>query len=372
MRRLSLLLIAAGVLAGCGARPGAGGPGPAGYVYVIDGHGARGAAALHAVNAAAGRSVRSLDRGAPDAAVAPDGRTLYLWSGRKLEVWDTTAWTRTREIPVAVHAWVKLLPQGSVLALSPDGRYLHGVVYHPDMDRSPGGMGRLGIQTVDLQAGRAVGVVEVPPCFGWLLAARDRVYHLCGGGPLQVVDPAAGRVVQSASVGPVTYRHGVAYGGGGGPYAGFAGMALLPGGTQLALVDRRGQVQVLDAATLAPRATASLNLGERVIPHGRAVASPDGRRLYVPVGAATTCPGGCFEEKDHFADEVRVYDTATWAQAAAWPQPEPFLTLAAAPDGRTLYIVSPATRTGRRLDAATGQEQSRFPVPGANPAWLVL
>lgn len=346
------------------------------YLAVIDDRGDRPGGQVHIVDTVEQQLAESLIRPAPDGVFLPDGETLLLGSALGLERLAVGSWKASQVIKTAPHGRSKLFPSVTRYALNPDGKRLHLVVYHPEMKEQ--GQGRLAVQTVDLSEGKALpDVIEVPPCAGRLLASGpDRLYHICLAGPMTELDLRSGEAVRTVSVGPISYQDGVAYGGGGGPYSGFAAEFLRGEGKseRVVIVTARGAVLEVAPGRESADAVADLAFPKgQVIPHRQAALSPDGKWLYVGIGPDDRCNPGCSGDLDTAfqAEEVRVYDTATWELARGFKVKAPFLGIAVSPDGEALITVSPAERTIDFMNPMTGEVTKTIRNVGKHPSLVI-
>ncbi len=115
--------------------------------------------------------------------------------------------------------------------------------------------------------------------------------------------------------------------------------------------------------TLAPR----LSPSHRVLQVGGSRRSPNGAKAFV------SCASKDLTTTTLTADEVHVFDTASsWTREAIIRTPVPLSDLVLSADGRTLFGISPATRTLLTIDPANGQVEKRVDEIGVQPRLLAI
>jgi len=271
-------------------------------------------------------------------AISPDGSRVFASSTGRLDIIDTAS--------NAVVATAKAPPYPTGVAVTPDGRRVlldnvdttrlvvvdtaTGAVQQPInliVDIHPGGFGRLAvtadglrayvtnqpkqyIAVADLVAGNAVeSDLDMRPSDVALSPDGRTLYvagckEFCTTGTLQLVDTASGRLQRSFNVGPSPYRLALSPDGRrayttnlGGPslsvvdlVAGTplvtlpvgvepSGLAVSPDGTRVYVVNsQQGTITVVDATRNVVAGTVALPRQPREI-----VVAPNGRRVYVSI-----------------------------------------------------------------------------------------
>jgi hypothetical protein len=368
VRRAWLVVVGLALLVGCGRPAPAAQGGESGlgataaargkagpFVAVVDARGDQPGGRVHVVDVSSRKLVASIKREAPDGLFDPATGDLLVGTARGLERFRAGEWKVTGEpLPTAFHGWWKLLPEAPQYALNPDGRRLHFVAYHPD-GPGPGGMGRLAVQTVDLQAGKVEGHIDIPPKGGRLVvptADRGYLVHLDGSVTELLLDAGATGDTVAAAVGRRVA--GEFWQG---------GRLLLVGSVGLVSAVQDGSAtEVADLAFPA----------ETAIPHRQVALSPNGAWLYVGVAEVARCETGCASDElvgARQADTVRVYRTESWELVAQYPVSHPFVGMAAV--GAQLVLVSATDRTVAFVHPGTGKELALIKEVGRQPSLIL-
>ena len=115
--------------------------------------------------------------------------------------------------------------------------------------------------------------------------------------------------------------------------------------------------------TLAPR----LSPSHRVLQVGGSRRSPNGAKAFV------SCASKDLVTTTLTADEIHVFATASsWTREAIIRTPVPLSDLVLSADGRTLFGISPATRTLLAIDPANGRVEKRVDEIGVQPRLLTI
>lgn len=234
----------------------------------------------------------------PDAIFSPDGTRLYV-AGDELSAHDasTGAEIWRVEYQYRLH-WTIDTTAPSTLAISPDGSRLYIASYDQERGTSPDANTIPHfIQTFDTANGENLGETEAirGGCTVPIHPSPDgeRLHSPCDGnysvyalpsGTLQ--PPPPDRAVISASA-----QHD----------------------DELYLVTSTGRVQIVDMSDVAIVSEATLPIEGQVSPN-LAVLANDGARLYIGVSISS---------EGWWADQVLVFDTATWQQVAQLSLEEP-------------------------------------------------
>ena len=319
----------------------------------------------------------------PDFTLSPDGSRLFVISSQPPSETDTLAVidplsTNVLDTQVVSHRMQYIARPGQTsMVVSADGRWLYIA-----KDRWTPGDDQKGIPQRDEYAvamydtqRRSFAKEDIPvseDCHGMQLVPSSIGLHvLCssgnevysypltpsGLGPPQVVAlPRNPRQVFDGS--PTTVNTTVVH-----PH--IAGAVAPPDGKTLTVVTSYMRVIQIDAVTDRIARVEQVRDDRWAMPSG-IPSSPDGARIYVPVGPLSQLNRG------PGVNEILVLDAGTLGQAATIHTTGPFWSLTISKDGRYLYAVDPHTQTLYVIDAASGREVHKIAGLGAGPSRVAV
>jgi hypothetical protein len=341
----------------------------AGWLYVLDTQNQDGNTHVLLVDPSNGRVVRKIPIGAEaDAALAPDGRYLYVASKyanreqhsveSRLEIYDSTGSLIAKVAnPDQVGATVPWYP--TRMAMSPSGNWLYMVKMHF------AGFNDQYLTAFDTRTRQfSSGRVSLIGCKSAVLlpAPEDRKLEVvCNGSAIiRVVtlgDSEASSKADAISVEPtqpgrsmnwhLAYLH---------PFTEQVGVITANGASYL-VNKHLGKAEALSPAQVRPAGSPVRTLGTQ-----RGLLSGDGSTVYF--GDQTTAlpySAAC--------DQIVSAESATLTRRQTVKTPLPFFSFALSSDGKTAYAVSPEKSTMTVMDLESGKPLRQFQV-GQTPTMV--
>jgi hypothetical protein len=299
----------------------------------------------------------------PDFVLSPDGSRLYVASGEReageLSVIDTSR-GEIRHIPfpdrILYRPWYAGLPPFYGMAASTDGRVLRILgqrVLSPEKVEYQ-------IRTFDTQSGHFLPeAIQLGDCgFGGFVAsstARQFDFLCPTTNTVHFVRLNADYQEASNNSMQLPWPKWC------GPAQGF----MLPGGSKLAIIRSDGAIYTTDTATQKLGATpVTGDCREQLVFPIQWPRSPDGAKIYVGYGGRAT-------NNMSTAQELRVFDTATWRQIGVHRPSVPFWSAVISKDGEIIYAIVPERHSVLVIDAVTGREKRAISV-GKTPAVALI
>ena len=352
-----------------------------GWLYVLDPEVGEGKSVVWLVDPGEGVKGRLEAGDSPFFALSPDGTRLYVSSRppgppesgvNSYELWaiDTASGDLLQQVKLS-NRLNYTLPGPGGLAVSPDGRYVY--VAKSRTDRP--GVHQQTIQTFDTIRKRFLPEeAGLPGCGYPIIVPVSGAWQLvvkCSSRGARYVNLAAdGSVKQSQFVevpiafSSVTRGRRVVQR----PVAQICPSAVV---RKLGLIMDNGEIFEAEIGDSPPRIIPTLALPLRHshgVLHTRvAPRSPDGSKVFVG------CASKDLIATSLTADEIHVFDTTnSWTRKATIRTPIPFSDLVLSAEGRTLYGISPQTRTLMIIDPATGYVEKSVGEIGVKPRFLAV
>jgi DNA-binding beta-propeller fold protein YncE len=299
----------------------------------------------------------------PDFALSPDGSRLYVASGEReageLSVIDTSG-GEVHHIPfpdrILYKPWYAGLPPFYSMTISTDGRALRILgprVLSPEKIEAQ-------VRTFDTRIGRfAPEAIQLGDCgfggfvpsstarqFDFLCPATNAVHFVRLNADYQEASKISMQLPWPKWCDP-------------------AEAFSLPGGSKLAIIRNDGAIFEVDTATQKLASTpVTGDCRERLVFPIQWPRSPDGANIYLGYGGAAT-------NNMSTAQELRVFDTATWQQLRGFRASIPFWSAVISKDGKTIYALVPEGHGVLVIDAVTGREKRAISV-GKTPALALI
>jgi DNA-binding beta-propeller fold protein YncE len=340
-----------------------------GWIYLLDGNDMGDTSQVLLVNPAQGSVVGVIQAGyAPDMALSPDGKRLYVVSGAPgvISVVDTETGSILQQFPAGDRQVQLLSPAVPSMTVSPNGRWLAVM----QMTGGSSATANYSVAVFDtLNNNVLAGQTPVDACgIGLLVWMSDRkafvhclsinnvsVLALNGAGQASAAPlvplPEARRPGGEAGV-PLPRHVGVAY------------IAFLPDGENAVFFTPFGEVSEVNLSTqrISTKVAAKT---DSWIPFRDWPQSSDGKKIYIGTGVLASRSSG-------EPGEINVFDTAAGQYTGAIRTSVPFWSLVLSKDDRYLYAVSRSTRKVLILDTLTNKEIGVIENVGARPALAIV
>lgn len=339
-----------------------------GWIYLLDGNDMRDTSQVLVVNPAQRSVVGVIQAGyAPDMALSPNGKRLYVASGAPgvISAVDTETGSIIQQFPAGDRQVQLVSPAVPSLTVSPNGRWLAVM-------EMTGGSPATVTYTVaifdTLNKNVFVGQTSVDACgVGRLVWVSDNkaFVHCPSINNLSVLtlngagQPSAAPVVRLPEARrpggeppvPLPRHVGVAY------------VAFLPDGENAVFFTPFGEVSEVHLSThrVFTKIAAKTDCW---IPFRAWPQSSDGKKIYIGAGVLASRSSG-------EPGEINVFDTAAGQYAGAIRTSVPFWSLVLSKDDRYLYAISASTRKVLVLDTLTNKEIGVIENVGARPALAI-
>ena len=352
-----------------------------GWLYVLDPEVGEDMSVVWLVDPGEGVKGRLQSGYAPFFALSPDGTRLYVSSRPPAppgsgvnsdELWaiDTASGVLLQRVKLSDRV-TYTLPAPGGLAVSPDGRYVH--VAKSRTIRP--GVHEQTIQTFDTikkrflpeEAGlRGCGFPEIIPVSGaWQLVV------MCGSRGTRCITLASDGSVKHSLFVEVPIGLSAVTSGRRVLKRPLAQISPSADARKLGLIMNNGEIfeaEIGDSPLrINPTRAPPLSPSHRVLQVGGSRRSPNGAK------AVVGCASKELVHTTLTADEIHVFDTAnSWVREAIIRTPVPISDLVLSADGRTLYGISPQTRTLLTIDRATGKVENSVGDIGVQPRFLAI
>jgi WD40 repeat protein len=343
----------------------------AGWIYVLDSNYLQDTSQILLLNPVQRIVVEAVQSGyAPDMALSPDGKHLYVASGAPgvISVVDTNTGGTIQRFPANDRIVQVLAPGVQIMTVSPTGRWV-GVVERSDVDVtysiaifdalnnyaliSQTSMGSCGIARL-VWVSDSKAFVHCPLLNSISVLILNQI-GIASATPLLQV-PETPHPQGAVGIGLPIHVGRAAH------------IAFLPDGESAAIFSPFGEV--FDADFLSQKVSPKIGIRtdsfvfSRDWPH-----SSDGRKIYIGVGTPLrgTRNGGTGE-----TSEIDTFDTESWQYTGAIKTSVPFWSIAISKDDRYLYAVGRSTKKVLVIDTATNTELSAIGSVGVSPALAIV
>jgi DNA-binding beta-propeller fold protein YncE len=329
-----------------------------GWLYVLDYNGMSDTSQILLVNPAQGATVGVMPAGyAPDMALSPDGKRLYIASGApgSISVLNTESGTIETQFP-AVDRLVQLGASFQGMTVSPNNRWLFIMetkgappapvtyelaVYDTLHDNAPVGKTPLA----GCGVGRLAWIGENKLLVHCYDANSISVLTLDGAGHVTAVTPPLmlpGRTGRAVNV------------------------SVLSDGESAVVFKGTAAVSGLNIVTQqALPKTAEPKTEERWTSAEDWPRSADGRKIYIGTGPIAS-------RNTRAADEIEVFDTMVWQYTETIKTSVPFFSLALSKDGRYLYGISSSKRKILIINTLLSAEVGIIELPAREPTLAIV
>ena len=344
-----------------------------GWLYVLDSNDMRETAQVLLVNPFQRAVVGTIQVGyAPDMALSPDGRRLYVASGARgvISVVNTETGSLVQQFPEEDRTVQLLAPVVPIMTVSPNGRWLAVVEMTGSTDKTA----TYSLSIFDaLNSYALAGHTSMDTCgigrLKWMNDARAfmqcylfnniNVLTLSGGG-----QPSVTPLVQlpesirpSGDAGFLVPKHG----------GRVTHVAFLPDGENAMLFSAFGEVY--GANLLLQQVSKEIGVmgGSAFSPLRNWPQSSGGKKVYIGLGDVSMRTSGSGE-----VSEIDVFDTQSGQFTVEFKSSVPFWSLALSKDDRYLYGVARTSKKILIFDTLTNQEVGKIENIGASPTVAIV